>query len=190
MAISAHEDVELSSTSVVDTRPATFIAHADNITIGNNKSMISILNADASKIVRIHQIIVVNNQTTAVTGIMSEFTVLRITGHSAGTSITPLSYDTTDSLDADITVRTGSTVSGEGTLSYKKWKQSSDEYGVGATDVESFDAAIQRVFAMYERGSQLKPITLRQNEGITVKHIFNSTAGSFSLYLVFTQEDT
>lgn len=190
MGVSPHEDVENATQTIQDDRPATFYVIAQSIAIGNNKSMLSILNADDSVIVRVHQIKIVNDQNAGVTGIVSNFQVHRLTGHSSGTLLTPISFDTTDSLDADVTVRTGSTVSGETTEYYARAQFSSDEWGAGAPDVESADHIIQQFNNVYERSNQLKPITLRQNQGITVKHTVNSTVGTFSVHVLFTQEST
>jgi hypothetical protein len=177
-----------SGTEMVDSSKATFSVVARSVAIGNNKSMFSILNADATKLVKIRQIKIINSQTSAVTGVIADFRILRLTGHSSGTSLTPETFDTNDSLDADITTRTGSTVAGESSTELLRYTYSSDEWGVGTLDVESSDHVMQQVAALYISKNDSKPITLRQNQGLTIKQVTSSTAGTFDIEVIFTQE--
>lgn len=179
----------VGTSTVGETELATFHVLAENTAIGNNKSMLSIVNdGGSSVVVKIREIRIVNNQTTAITGVMSEFQLRRISGHTSGTSITPLTHDTSDSLNASVTAATGSTVSGESSLNLRHWKWSSDEWGVGASDVEAFDHTETALVPLYGQPSKTKPITLRAGEGLTIKHITNSTAGAFDISVLFTQE--
>lgn len=172
------------------TELATFTVAGTAVAPANNKSMISIFNADATLLTKVHEIYVVNVRTTAATGVVGSFELRRITSHSGGTLLTPVSMDTTDTLDSDITVRTGSTVGGEAATMMWRSLFSTDEWGPGTTDVESNDHIFQTMHPIFARktDSGTKPLVLRQNEGLTVKFATNSTAGEFDLFLVFTQE--
>lgn len=173
---------------ISDEQNKTFSVLTADQTIGNNKSMLSIVNASGSAvIVKIREIKIINTQVTSVTGVISIFDIKRITGHSAGTTVTPCAYDTSDSLSGSITVRTGSTVAGE-TVTLKRYKWSSDEWGSGPSDVESDDHSLQSLIPIYRVMPYCKPITLRAEEGISIKHTTNSTAGSFTIEVVFTEE--
>lgn len=169
---------------------ATFTTAGAGISVGNNKSMISIFNADPVLLTKIHEIYVINVQTSAVTGVTGVFELRRITSHSGGTLLTPVSMDTTDTLDTDITVRTGATVGGESATLMWRSLFSTDEWGPGTQDVESNDHIFQTMHPVFSRktDSGTKPLVLRQNEGLTVKFATNSSAGTFDLFLVFTQE--
>lgn len=169
---------------------ATFTTAGTGIAVGNNKSMISIFNADATLLAKVHEIYVVNVQTSAVTGVTGVFELRRITGHSGGTLLTPVSMDTTDTLDTDITVRTGSTVSGESANLMWRSLFSTDDWGPGTLDTESNDHIFQTMHPIFARktDSGSKSLVLRQNEGLTIKFATNSTAGTFDIFLVFTQE--
>lgn len=173
-----------------DMQKATFILGSTSIAIGNNKSMLSLLNADATKIVRLREVLIYNSATSAVTGIIGDFQLFRFTGHSGGTSLTPASYDTSDSLDSDITARTGGTISGESASALRRWLMSTDDWGTGTNDVEATDHTSQNWgLPLYKHDSPFqRAITLRQNQGIHLKHVINSTAGSFDVYFVFTEE--
>jgi hypothetical protein len=155
----------------------------------NNKSMISLLNTSAVYQVKIRSMRVINTQNTAVTGVIADMNLYRCTGHSAGTAITPLPFDTSDTVDAGVTARTGATIAGEAASPFLHLDLSTDEWGVGASDVESLDHTLQSLLYFYEHKPPLKPITLRQNEGVTLKCITNTTTGSCDIQIFFTQEE-
>ncbi len=170
---------------------ATFVSFSSATSPGNNKSMYSMVNAGGSSVVaKIREIRIINSQTSAVTGKIVTFTAQRITGHSAGTLITDLSYDTLDSVNSSVTSRTDSTVSGESSGILKRWIVSADEWGTGSQDVESFQHGLQTYSnPSFYQLIKTKPITLRAGEGFTIKCITNTTAGTFDIFVVWTQED-
>lgn len=169
----------------------TYVVVASSIAIGNNKSMISLNNAAGSGVnIKITAIKILNTQTTAVTGVVSDFRLLRHAGHSGGTTITPLAYDTNDTLSASITAQTGSTtITSEAASPLNRWLKSSDEWGVGALDTEGLDQAIDQVIPLYQKYSEVeKSITIRPGQGIHIKHVVNSTAGRFDFIITFVTE--
>lgn len=173
----------------LDSELSTFSVYATDIVIGNNKSMLSLVNTSGSTVkCKIREIRIINTQITGITGVIADFRLLRIVGHSAGTLLTVAPYDTVDSLNVSITARTGSTVTSEGTAILRRWQASTDEWGPGAADVESAAHDTQLHIPLYTKQLGTKPITLNPNEGITIKQITNSTAGQFDLLVLFTQE--
>lgn len=174
---------------VSDVEPATFIAVASSVAIGNGKSMISLLNASGSAVtVKILNIYLINTQTSAVTGVIADFSLFRCTGHSAGTAITTTTMLTTDSLNASVTARTGATITGEIATPLRRVLWSSDEWGVGGTDVENAQNAAQYQSAFWSNFVRGKRLTLLAGEGVTLKQTVNSTAGTFDVQIIFTQE--
>ena len=174
-----------------DMQKETYIVGSTEIAIGNNKSMLSLLNASGSTVVvKLRKLYLLNSQTSAVTGIISDFQLFRFTGHSGGTSLTPLTFDSNDSLNSSVTARTGGTISGEAAAALKRWEISSDEWGTGTLDQEGADHGSGLYGQpLYEHTSPFeKPITLRANEGIHLKHVVSSTAGAFDIYMIFTEE--
>jgi hypothetical protein len=181
--------VSVSSITSGGDELATFVVLAKDIAIGNNKSMLSIVNNSGSTVkVKVRELYLINSQTAAVTGVISDFELHRCVSHSAGTSITPQSYDTADSLDASVTARTGATIGTENAAILKRWEWSSDEWGVGTLDQEGNDHNTQANMNLLRQEKNCKPLTLRANEGFTFKHSVNSTAGTFDIMCVFTQE--
>lgn len=167
----------------------TFTAFYPSVVPGNLKSMASLMNASGSTaVIRIREIKIINVQTTAVTGVIINFKLRRMTGHSVGTLITTEKHDTSDTLNANVTARTGATIAGESATSIRSWVMSSDEWGVGTQDVESNQHDAQMISPVYDAHSKTKPITIRVNEGITIKCETNTAVGSFDMVITFTQE--
>ncbi len=165
--------------------PTFSIAEFD-VAIGNNKSMLALQNTGTS-VVRVREVWIINDRTTATTGIAGEFQVNRIASFTGGTAVTPVTYDTADALPAGITAATNATVAGEGAI-LRRGRWSTDEWGPGTSDVESFDHAIQQVEPFWRQTPSGKALTIRQNEGLHVKFATNSTAGSFTIRMIFTVE--
>jgi len=165
---------------------ATFSVVAENITVGNSKSMIAIQNTGSSVVV-LREIWIINDKTTPVTGVAGEFRVHRIASFTGGTSLTPVSFDTNDSLPSGITCATGSTVSTETSL-LRTGKWSTDEWGTGTLDVEASDHGFQNTEPFWSQTPSGKGLVIRQNQGIHVRFATNSTAGAFNLRFIFTTE--
>lgn len=165
--------------------PITFSLIAEAIIIGNNKSMISITNT-SSKIVKINELKIVNVQTTGVTGIVAEFRLHRIASHSVGTVLTFGKFDSTQTIDAGITARTGATIINETDL-LRKCHYSTDEWGPGTSDTESTDHVMQELISLFSPKDNTKPIVINPNEGIHIRCATNSIAGSFDIYFILTQ---
>lgn len=166
----------------------TYSATVLAVTLAANKSLLSILNASASKVdVMIWEIYLVNAQTSAVTGTATLFEVRRITGHSAGTLVVPQGYDLADpTFDANVTLRTGGTMAGESASPITALRWSSDEWGPGTLDVEAYEHAQQQLVPIdfATRGRQ-EPLVVRPGEGINVRST-GAGPGSFDVEVVFT----
>jgi len=166
----------------------TFVIRSTSTALGNNKSMLSLLNASISSFIQLKEVYIINVQTSAVTGIIAIFELFRFTGHSAGTLLTPQPYDTADVMDANVTARTGATITGESATSMARWLWSSDEWGPGTLDEEGHEHTFQNLLpAWAHRSPNSKAILLRPGQGIHLKHVVNSTAGTFDIVFVFTQ---
>lgn len=165
----------------------TFYALADAVTFAQNKHAISILNGSGSgKVVAIKKLFMINTQLSGVTGVAVRCDVKRITAHSAGTTVTPVSCDTTNpSLDANITVKTAATPVTEGALLFPL-TFTNDE--VGAT--QAFPSSqLMAGLNWLPEGAEVQEVRLREGEGLTVKVITNTTVGQFAWLMVFTQDD-
>lgn len=165
---------------------ATFTAYAANVSVGNNKSLFSLFNANATVKIKLREVWMINVQSSPTTGVVGLFELRKITGHSGGTLITPIANDSTDTLDADVTARTGATVSGEGNpIGRRIW--STDDWGPGSIDTEALQVGFQQNDPAWDIGPMMKPFVLNQNEGIHVKFTVSSSNGTFDMTFVFTQ---
>jgi hypothetical protein len=173
------------------TELATFFGVAPGVSPGNNKSMLSIVNTTGSTVtIKIQEIYLINVQTSGVSGVPILFEMRRIVSHTGGALITTTeSADLSDSLDANVTLRTGATIGTESTKLLWRNIWSSDDWQVGSTDMESADHASQSLIPIYAKKNQAsKSITLRANQGLTLKCATNTTVGLFDIMVVFTQE--
>ncbi len=168
----------------------TFQTVSVDTVLGNNKSMLSlVLDGASTKLLKLRAIYIRNTQTTSVTGVVVSFDLEKITGHSGGTTITPTSRDSADTLPSEVTARTGATVTGTSSRLWR-WEWSSDEWRPGTLDTEALQVAFQNMFpAFAKKDDTLKPFTLRPGEGYHIKCATNTTAGSFDIIFVFTVED-
>ncbi len=156
--------------------------------------MLSIANAVGSPVViRVREVWLMNVQEAAVTGVNSVFEFRRMKSHSGGTAIASGSIETMDlidSINSNVTLRTGATITTESSVVMWKAKWSSDEWGTGSSEDEDTEHSFQQMTPLFvRRDPNTKPLTLRAGDGLTVKHIVNSTQGTFDLAIVFTQRD-
>lgn len=166
---------------------ASFMVLASDVVLGNNKSLLSLYNADATLKVKLQEVWLLNTRTSAVTGVVATFELRKFTtAHSAGTVLTPVASDSTDSLDADITARTGATIAGEQAI-YLRRLWSTDDWGSGSLDTEGYQVGVQNSRPFWEQRPNVRPLVLNQNQGVHVKCATNTTAGVFDVMMLFTQ---
>lgn len=168
---------------------STFNAVASNIPTEQNKSLFSLVNT-SSKIIRIEEIYLINVRLSSVTGVTGVFEIHRISGHAAGTDVTNIeTYETGDILDSGITVKTNATVLGESPNILWRNMFSTDEHSTTTLDVSETQHIFQMMYPIFvKKTNNSKTITLKQNEGLNLKFITNSTTGLFDVFCVFTQE--
>ncbi len=134
---------------------------------GASKNHLSIFNADATLKVDILNVYITKEATADVTGVVRGHRLFRFTTvHSSGTTPTVRRLDTTmTALDADITVRAASTVSGA---------EAEPLAAIGVGEEESTTTGGRLI--LFDHRETRRPITLNQNEGVTVQQ--DSTAGT------------
>jgi len=167
-------------------RPATFTVTATDVVLGNQKSLIAIQNTSTS-VVKIKKIYLTNTQTTAVTGVVANLRLQRIASFTGGTSLISYPHNTLKTLTSGISIATGATFTSESAL-FRESFWSSDEWGPGTADVEAGDHSNQDLMPWYISEENEEPISLIQNQGLHVKCNTNTTAGRFTITIVFTVE--
>lgn len=143
---------------------------------GAGKNHLSIYNADASLKVDILNVYVTKTATAAVTGIVRGHYLFRFTtAHSSGSTPAINKLDTTMSdLDADITVRAASTLSGADATPLAA-------VGVGEEETATTGGRL----VLFDHRETNRPITLNQNQGVTVQQDATAGTGLVSVGILF-----
>lgn len=180
---------------VASSGEATFRGFFDAIALGNGKYLASIMNTSTTHDVVIQSVRVRHANLDAVTGVITEMTLRRISAGTAATAVTPLADDPeTDTLPSGITLDanlgTVSDVSG-GIIS--RFHRTGEE-GILAADTLLLHGMTHQGSLVYERRDGCRGITLSgttaANRGIAVKCETNTTAGDVNIEIEFTVEPT
>lgn len=161
---------------------STFSGTIESVSLSNNKSLLSIVNT-GTKIIKIAQLSIQNTQSVLKIGVNGSFVLRRITGHSSGTSVTTDTFDLSDSLDAGVSVYTGSTVTGQFSSIIKKMIVNTS--GANNNIIRQNEKTYYEFLTVIEDG---KLLTLNQNQGITLNFETNSSAGLFDISFIITQQ--
>lgn len=164
---------------------ASYLAVFDRIAPAQNKYMATLWNGASGRKVVVQRVWVYNWQITAVSGVYLEQEMRRITARTAGTTVTPVAQDTNDTLTSGIAADHNSSAVTDSSL-LRRVIASSEELALvqGGPPPWTFWAA----GLQYERMEGTRGIVLRQNQGLTIKNITNSTVGSVSYVYEFTDE--
>jgi hypothetical protein len=120
---------------------------------------------------------------TAVTGVNSLIEVRRVATVSAGTTVTPEKFDTNNAnLPAQVTVRHNGTV-GDGAVLFSQ-VITNDEVPLTGLPIQAYDLSVFKPLKQIKS----QPFVLRENEGIHVKNITNTTVGSYTMVVIFSVE--
>lgn len=163
----------------------SYVALVENSVFANSKQHFSLFNGSGSGVVvRVQKLYIKNMVETAVAGGTRRLDVKKITACSSGTDITPVKLDTAnDDLPAQVLVKTTATVT-EGAIIFP----------LIFSDKEMLltqNSMSQQIFSginWIPEGYELQEYTLREGEGLTIKQITNSTAGTVSWIVVFSVE--
>jgi len=157
----------------------------------SGKQMLGVWNTDAAKIVKIRRVWIVNSRTTAVTGVVTTFELRLISARGgAGTAKTPVPHDSTNSLlpDGDIYIEAGATYTDSSVLRRVIW--SNDEVAVSGATWDEWETIIPMCL-VWDAGygdDSVQAITLRQNQGFTVKHSGTTAVSGVDIMLEITCE--
>lgn len=166
---------------------SSYTATAMDVVFAANKSMISVFNETTSTdVVRVYRIWAFNNQVTAVTGVLTNLEVRKLTASTGGTSITPVKHDTTNSTLTAVTCATNSTVTSTDLFRRVVW--STDEpAGNAAITLDELECLmpIANIWSQGYGTTAVEPITLRPGEGVAVINT-GASSGQSDLFIEFT----
>jgi len=166
----------------------SYFAVFDRIAPAANKYMATLSNANAARKVVVNRIFRLNWQVAAVTGVLLEQELRRISARTVGTNVPIQSEDSADTLSASITADTGSTsvteVNGE---LIRRFFAVSEEVvlATAATVITGQAAFVPDGQLVYWRSARSKGIVLRNGQGLTIKNLTSSTVGSVSYVFEF-----
>jgi hypothetical protein len=170
---------------------ATYTLSAVGISFALNKTLLAIFNGVGSgNIVKVYRVWALNNGVTAVTGVVTNLELRRITTGSGGTAITPIKHDTTSAtLPAQIVVATNASVTTSDLFRRVIW--SNDEAAANAT--ASFDEletipALSTIWDVGYTDTTVEPIVLREGFGLALINTGNTAVGSIDVFFEVTVE--
>jgi hypothetical protein len=172
---------------------ATYTLGSLGTTFSLNKCLLGIYNASGSaKIARVYRVWALNNSVTAVTGVLTNLELRRLTSMSGGTSVTPMKHDTTSaSFPAQITVATGPTVSTSDLFRRVVW--SNDEPAANAAVTMDEIETIVPLSTLWDVGyndSTIEPIVLREGYGLGLVNTGNTSVGVIDVFFEVTLSDS
>ena len=162
----------------------TFYAVFNRIVPAANKYMATLFNTSATQKVIVTHIWRLNWQVAGVTGVLLEQYLARITARTAGGAITIFADDTADTLSAGISADTLSTSVTEDHI-ITRFFSTSEEAAAAATGFALNLMSLEDTQLIYQRREGQRGLTLRQNQGITIRNVSSSTIGSVSYIMEF-----
>jgi hypothetical protein len=171
---------------MAQTYTASFLA----VAFGNNKSMAGIFNgAGSARVLRIKRIWLLNNQTAAVTGVLTTFALKKSSAQSAGTAVTPTKHDTaSETAPAAVLCATGATVTQTVEVAFRQIVWSNDEPTASTGTSDEFECLVPLncIWDAATGDSDLEAIVLREGQGIDVRHTGSSTVGVCDIFIEYT----
>jgi hypothetical protein len=165
---------------------ATYTWNQKNLVFAANKCMASIFNGGASPVtVKLYRIYVLNNQYSAVTGVLTNLEIRKLSDATGGTTVTASPHDTTNTLNANVLCATNAVVTP--TDLYRRVLWSTDEPAVGAMTVDEFQCMLPFgcVWSMGYGDANVEPITLAAGEGVGIINT-GSSVGTCDIIMEFT----
>lgn len=169
----------------------TYTLSATGIALAANKTLLGIFNGSGSgRVVRVYRIWCLNNQVTAVAGVVGMLELRRITTGSGGTAITPVKHDSNnESFPAQIVASSNMSVTNENLMIRSFW--SSDEPAAGTISIDEIQTipAMNLIWDVAYSGTNVEPITLREGYGLALINI-TSTVGIADVFFEITMESS
>lgn len=162
----------------------TFYAVFDRLAPATNKYMATLFNTSATRKVVVTNIWRCNWNLVAQTGVVLDQYLARITARTAGGAITIFADDTADTLSAGITADTTSTSVTEAHIILRIFT-TNEEATIAATNIAASLAVSEDAMSVYQRREGQRGLTLRQNQGLTIRNVTANTTLSVSYIYEF-----
>jgi hypothetical protein len=171
----------------------TYRAVVAGATFAATKHMLSIFNgAGSGRVLRVKRIWQLNNQTAAVTGVLTTMEVRRISSQSGGTSQTPIKMDTaSENMPAQVLTATGATAGLTADAAYMRYMWSNDEPAASTLSSDETET-IPLLSCIFDAtgDTDVEALTLRAGEGVSVYHNGSTAVGICDIIIEFTMAAT
>lgn len=168
----------------------TWVAYYPAITFGTNKNMAAILNTSATRLIKIRRVGAINYQLAAVTGTLClfDFRLYTTAGISGHTTITPVSYDSSNSALSGVTAGHAGTPSGSAKILLRQiWSSDEPAAGSGVSDEWEIIPAFNYLWTAGYGDTDVQSLALRQNQMFCIYNTVG-TAGAVDFWIEFTDE--
>lgn len=169
---------------------ATWTAIQVGVTFASSKHMLSLFNGSGSGVVlRLYRLWVLNNQTAAVTGVLTTWELRRSTAQSGGTAVTAIKHDTASAaMPGAVLIAHGASPTTSAADLFRKWMWSNDEPAVSAAVSDELEC-IPNLMEFWNSGygdSNVEPMVLRETFGVTALHTGSTAVGVCDPIMEFT----
>ena len=167
----------------------TYTASALGVAFASNRSLLGIFNAHATRKVKIYRVWVLNNQTAAVTGVITTMLLRKISALSGGTAVTPVPHDSGNtSVDlTSVTCATGGTATNTADTAVRQILWSGDEPSVSSATSDELQCIVPLMCIWDSTGdSNIEPFTLNTNEGMHIVQPDANAIGILDIIFEFT----
>lgn len=169
----------------------TYTLSATGVTLAANKALLGVYNGSGSgRIVRVYRVWCLNNQVTAVTGVVGVLELRRITTGSGGTAITPVKHDSNnESFPAQVVVSSNMSVTTSSLMLRSFWSSDEPQAGVISIDEMQTVPAMNLLWDTAYSGTNVEPIVLREGYGLALMNI-TSAVGIADVFFEVTMESS
>lgn len=167
----------------------TYTAAALGVAFASNKSLLGLFNAHATRKVRIYRVWVLNNQTAAVTGVMTSMLLRKISALSAGTAVAPTAHDSANATAdlTSVTCVTGGTFTNTSDVALRQVMWSGDEPSVSSATSDELQCIVPLMCIFDATGdTNIEPFTLNTSEGIHLIQPGANAVGILDVLFEFT----
>lgn len=152
------------------------------------KNMITLFNGTGSgKVLKVWKVWILNNQSVAITGIISEMRLYRITSTGGGSALTPVKHNySVPSLPSQVVAAEGATNLLSTMFRRLVW---STEEPVATASNSNVIELVPRWNRLWETSidqTNLEPIVLNEGQGVCVYFATTSSVGQADFFMEFT----
>lgn len=163
----------------------TFIVSIFGVVTALNKNMFELFTTSTANRVFIHSLVMTNEQTNTVTGVVATYEIARSVAPAAGSTLQPIVPLTSNlTLPPLVIASTGGTSTS--VVVYSRELRSTDEWVPNGADAESLTVPILDNKNLTDAFSLGRPVTLNTNEGITVRCLTNTATGLNGFKCIFS----